>query len=192
VHLLLCPPTHSYLNFSPGLDFETQIVASKHNIAEVLRSELAQPRYVPRLVNIGSATDCYQPVERELKLTRSLIEVMQQARHPFSLITKSSGVSATWICWPPGRAAPGGGLRHHHHARPGTGPPNGAARRRAHRRLRTIRALADAGVPVGVSVAPQIRSSPKTWNRCWAAHEAGAFGLLHRAAPAVGAGFAVP
>jgi hypothetical protein len=100
VHLLLCPPTHSYLNFSPGLDFETQIVASKHNIAEVLRSELAQPRYVPRLVNIGSATDCYQPVERELKLTRSLIEVMQQARHPFSLITKSSGVSATWICWP--------------------------------------------------------------------------------------------
>ena len=76
---------------TPGLDFETQIVA-KHNIAEVLRSELAQPRYVPRLVNIGSATDCYQPVERELKLTRSLIEVMQQARHPFSLITKSSGV----------------------------------------------------------------------------------------------------
>lgn len=84
-------PTHSYLNFSPGLDFETQIVA-KQNIAEVLRHELAQPRYVPRLLNIGSATDCYQPVERELKLTRSLIEVMRDARHPFSLITKSSGV----------------------------------------------------------------------------------------------------
>ena len=50
-------PTHSYLNFSPGLDFETQIVA-KHNIASVLRHELAQPRYVPRLLNIGSATDC--------------------------------------------------------------------------------------------------------------------------------------
>ena len=84
-------PTHSYLNFSPGLDFETQIVA-KHNIAQVLRQELAQPRYVPRLLNIGSATDCYQPVERDLKLTRSVIEVMREARHPFSLITKSSGV----------------------------------------------------------------------------------------------------
>ena len=84
-------PTHSYLNFSPGLDFETQIVA-KHNIAQVLRHELAQPRYVPRLLNIGSATDCYQPVERELRLTRSVIEVMRDARHPFSLITKSSGV----------------------------------------------------------------------------------------------------
>ena len=84
-------PTHSYLNFSPGLDFETQIVA-KHNIAQVLRQELAQPRYVPRLLNIGSATDCYQHVERDLKLTRSVIEVMREASHPFSLITKSSGV----------------------------------------------------------------------------------------------------
>ena len=79
-------PTHSYLNFSPGLDFETQIVA-KENIAALLRTELCAPRYVPRLLNIGSATDCYQPVERDLQLTRSLIEVMREARHPFSLIT---------------------------------------------------------------------------------------------------------
>jgi DNA repair photolyase len=84
-------PTHSYLNLSPGLDFETQIIA-KHNIAEVLRAELARPGHVPRMLNIGSATDCYQPAERELRLTRGVIEVLRDARHPFSLITKSSGV----------------------------------------------------------------------------------------------------
>ena len=84
-------PTHSYLNLSPGLDFETQIIA-KHNIGEVLRAELARPGHVPRTLNVGSATDCYQPVERELRLTRGVIEVLRDARHPFSLITKSSGV----------------------------------------------------------------------------------------------------
>lgn len=149
-------PTHSYLNFSPGLDFETQIVA-KHNVAQVLRQELAQPRYVPRLLNIGSATDCYQPVERDLKLTRSVIEVMREARHPFSLITKSSGVerdldllaplaaqrlAAVYITITTLDAALARRME-----------PRAAA---PHRRLRTIRALTEAGVPVGVSVAPQI------------------------------------
>ena len=73
-------PTHSYLNLSPGLDFETQIIA-KHNIGEVLRAELARPGHVPRTLNIGSATDCYQPVERELRLTRCVIELLRDARH---------------------------------------------------------------------------------------------------------------
>ena len=149
-------PTHSYLNFSPGLDFETQLIA-KRNIAEVLRNELGAPRYVPKLINIGSNTDCYQPVERELRLTRAVIEVLRDARHPFSLITKSSAVEhdldllaplaaqklcAVYItvttldpqlarCLEPRAAAP-------------------------HRRLRTIRTLVEAGIPVGVSVAPQI------------------------------------
>ena len=149
-------PTHSYLNFSPGLDFETQIVA-KENIAALLRTELCAPRYVPRLLNIGSATDCYQPVERDLQLTRSLIEVMREARHPFSLITKSSGVerdldllaplaaerlAAVYITITTLDATLARRLE-----------PRAAA---PHRRLRTIRALAEAGVPVGVSVAPQI------------------------------------
>ena len=84
-------PTHSYLGLSPGLDFETILIA-KRNIAAVLRGELARPAYRPSMVVIGSATDCYQPIERELKLTRSLIEVLRDARHPFSLVTKSSGV----------------------------------------------------------------------------------------------------
>ena len=149
-------PTHSYLNFSPGLDFETQIVA-KHNIAQVLRHELAQPRYVPRLLNIGSATDCYQPVERELRLTRSVIEVMRDACHPFSLITKSSGVERDLDLLAPLAAQRlaavyvtittlDGDLARRME-------PRAAA---PHRRLRTIRTLAEAGVPVGVSVAPQI------------------------------------
>mgnify|MGYP002039254622 FL=1 len=130
---------------------------AKHNVAQVLRQELAQPRYVPRLLNIGSATDCYQPVERDLKLTRSVIEVMREARHPFSLITKSSGVerdldllaqlaaqrlAAVYVTITTLDAALARRME-----------PRAAA---PHRRLRTIRALAEAGVPVGVSVAPQI------------------------------------
>ena len=149
-------PTHSYLNFSPGLDFETQIVA-KHNIAQVLRQELAQPRYVPRLLNIGSATDCYQPVERDLKLTRSVIEVMREARHPFSLITKSSGVERDLDLLVPLAAQRLAAVYVTITTLDATlarrMEPRAAA---PHRRLRTIRALADAGVPVGVSVAPQI------------------------------------
>ncbi|HVR50928.1 MAG TPA: radical SAM protein, partial [Pseudorhodoferax sp.] len=84
-------PTHSYLNLSPGLDFETKIIA-KRNIAQLLRAELARPRYVPQGLVIGVATDCYQPVERELRLTRGVIEVLHEAQHAFSLITKSAGV----------------------------------------------------------------------------------------------------
>ena len=149
-------PTHSYLNFSPGLDFETQIVA-KHNIAEVLRHELAQPRYVPRLLNIGSATDCYQPVERELRLTRSVIEVLRDARHPFSLITKSSGVERDMDLLVPLAAQRLAAV----YVTVTTLDADLARRMEPraaapHRRLRTIRTLAEAGVPVGVSVAPQI------------------------------------
>ena len=168
-------PTHSYLNFSPGLDFETQIVA-KENIAALLRTELCAPRYVPRLLNIGSATDCYQPVERDLQLTRSLIEVMREARHPFSLITKSSGVerdldllaplaaerlAAVYITITTLDAALARRME-----------PRAAA---PHRRLRTIRALAEAGVPVGVSVAPQIPFITEDMEQVLeAAYEAGA------------------
>ena len=149
-------PTHSYLNLSPGLDFETRIIA-KRNIAAVLRGELARASHRPSVVNIGSATDCYQPVERELRLTRALIEVMRDARHPFSLITKSSGVERDLDLLAP--------LAHSRLAAAYVTittldarlarvlEPRAAA---PHRRLRTIRALADAGVPVGVSVAPQI------------------------------------
>jgi DNA repair photolyase len=84
-------PTHSYLNMSPGLDFETRIIA-KVNAAERLRETLAEPGYVPSHINIGSATDAYQPIERKLGITRSLIEVLAACRHAFAIVTKSSGV----------------------------------------------------------------------------------------------------
>ena len=149
-------PTHSYLNLSPGLDFETKIIA-KRNIAEVLRRDLAKPGYVPRLLNIGSATDCYQPVERELRLTRQTIEVLQQVRHPFSIITKSAGIERDLDLLVPlanARLAAAyitittldGELARK--MEPRAASPE--------RRLRTIRTLAERGVPVGVSVAPQI------------------------------------
>lgn len=149
-------PTHSYLNLSPGLDFETRIIA-KRNIAEVLRQDLAKKSYVPRLLNIGSATDCYQPVERELRLTRSVIDVLQETQHPFSLVTKSAGVerdidliaamakenmAAVYVTITTLDADLARKLE-----------PRAAA---PHRRLRLIRTLAEHGIPVGVSLAPQI------------------------------------
>ena len=84
-------PSHSYLGLSPGLDFETRLVA-KRNLAEVLRAELARPHYRPEMIAVGTVTDAYQPLERELRLTRAALEVLCSARHPFSIVTKGSGV----------------------------------------------------------------------------------------------------
>ena len=78
-------PTHSYLSLSPGLDFETRIIA-KVNVAERLRDALSGKGYVPSHLNIGSATDAYQPAERRLRITRSVIELLSQTQHPFSVI----------------------------------------------------------------------------------------------------------
>lgn len=149
-------PTHSYLGLSPGLDFETRIIA-KRNIAALLRAELARAGHRPSVVNIGSATDCYQPVERELLLTRAVIEVMRDARHPFALVTKSSGVERDLdLLAPLARerlAMACVTITTLDAALARVLEPRAAA---PHRRLRTIRTLAEAGVPVGVSVAPQI------------------------------------
>jgi DNA repair photolyase len=149
-------PTHSYLGLSPGLDFETKIIA-KPNIHQVLAKELQSKSYLPQVINVGGATDCYQPCERELKLTRSCIEVFAKTNHPFTLVTKSSLVErdldllvpmaqknlvAIYITITTLDA---------HLAR--ILEPRAAA---PHRRLRVIETLAKAGVPVGVSVSPQI------------------------------------
>ncbi|MES2979838.1 MAG: PA0069 family radical SAM protein [Pseudomonadota bacterium] len=149
-------PTHSYLNLSPGLDFETRLIA-KRNIAQILRTELGRKSYVPKLINIGSATDCYQPVERELKLTRSLIELMLDTRHPFSLVTKSSGVERDLDLLAPLAASKLAAVYITITSLDGELArklePRAAA---PYRRLKTIRALAERGVPVGVSLAPHI------------------------------------
>ncbi|WP_417284263.1 PA0069 family radical SAM protein [Comamonas sp.] len=149
-------PTHSYLGYSPGLDFETRLVA-KSNFVEVLRAELSKPSHAAAPIMLGSVTDCYQPIERDVGLTRRVIEVLGQARHPFSIVTKGSGVErdldllvplaqqnlvAVYVTLTTLQSELARQLE-----------PRAAA---PHRRLRTICTLAEAGVPVGVSLAPQI------------------------------------
>src|SRR5687767_13728785 len=149
-------PTHSYLNLSPGLDFETKIIA-KRNTVELLRAEMGRKGYRPELIAIGTETDCYQPVERELRLTRSVIELMHDTNHPFALVTKSSGVERDLDLIAP-MAAKGLAAVYltittldadlARKLEPRAGAP--------HRRLRVLKTLAEHGIPCGVSLAPQI------------------------------------
>ena len=149
-------PGHSYLGLSPGLDFETRLVA-KRNIAAVLRSEITPPRYAPGLIAVGTVTDAYQPIERELRLTRAVLEVLSAASHPLAIVTKGSGVERDLdVLAPMGAqnlAAVYVTLTTLDARLARILEPRAAA---PHRRLRTIRTLAEAGVPVGVSVSPQI------------------------------------
>ena len=149
-------PTHSYLNLSPGLDFETRIIA-KVNAAERLREAFASRGYTPLLLNLGSATDAYQPAERRLRITRSVIEVLAECAHPFSLVSKSSGVERDLDLIAPmaqrGLAAVYMSVTSLDPALARILEPRAAS---PQRRLRTIEALARAGVPVGVSVSPII------------------------------------
>ena len=149
-------PTHAYLGYSPGLDFETRLLF-KPDVAELLERELRKPGYVARPLALGSNTDPYQPVERTLKLTRSVLEVLSRFGHPASIVTKSAGVLRdldilqdlakrrlvrVWLsvttldaalarCMEPRAAAPA-------------------------RRLQAVSGLRAAGVPVGVLAAPMI------------------------------------
>lgn len=84
-------PTHAYLGFSPGLDFETKLIF-KPKIADLLEKELRKPGYIPRPITLGSNTDPYQPVDRTLKLTRSVLQILHRFNHPVAIVTKSSGV----------------------------------------------------------------------------------------------------
>jgi DNA repair photolyase len=149
-------PTHSYLNMSPGIDFETRIIA-KVNAAERLRETLAKPSYTPMALNVGSATDAYQPVERKLRITRSIIEVLNESQHAFSLFTKSAGVERDLDLIAPmaarGLVAIYVSITTLDPQLARTMEPRAAA---PHRRLKTIETLAKAGVPVGVSVSPMI------------------------------------
>ncbi len=175
-HNCYARPTHSYLNLSPGLDFETRIIA-KVNAAQRLRQALSAPAYVPLHLNIGSATDAYQPAERRLRITRQVLEVLSQTQHPFSLVTKSALVERDLDLIAPmaqaQQAAVYVSLTTLDPALARAMEPRAAA---PHRRLRTIRALADAGVPVGVSVSPVIPflNEPELEDILLAARDAGA------------------
>ena len=82
-------PTHAWLGLSPGLDFETRIFA-KPDAAELLTRELSQPKYKPAVIALGANTDPYQPTERRLEITRGILEVLAEARHPLCIVTKSN------------------------------------------------------------------------------------------------------
>ncbi len=149
-------PTHAYLGLSPGLDFETRILF-KPDAAQLLTAELAAPKYRPDVVAMGTNTDPYQPVERELKITRSILKVLSDFNNPVGIVTKNHLVtrdidiladmarrnlaevflSVTTLDKALARDM-----------EPRASTPQ--------RRLDAIRALADAGVPVGVMTAPMI------------------------------------
>lgn len=169
-------PTHAYLDLSPGLDFETQLFA-KANAAERLREALSRPSYQCELIALGVNTDAYQPIERTQRITRGVLEVLHECHHPVALITKSSlierdidllapmaarrlAVAAITITTLDAEIA--------RTLEPRAATPS--------RRLRTIRTLSEAGIPVAVSVAPVIPfiTEPDLERVLEAAREAGA------------------
>ena len=149
-------PTHAYLGLSPGLDFESKLFV-KPEAAELLAKELASPNYSPRVIAIGTNTDPYQPIERRYKVMRRILEVLDRAGHPVGIVTKSAlvlrdldilarmaernlakvALSVTTLDPELARKM----------------EPRAAA---PLRRLETLRALAQAGVPTTVMVAPII------------------------------------
>jgi DNA repair photolyase len=149
-------PTHAYLGLSPGLDFETKILF-KPDAAKLLIAELASPKYRPDVIAMGTNTDPYQPVERELKITRQILQVLSDFNHPVGIVTKGqlitrdidilgdmakrnlaeAFVSVTTLDKELARAM----------------EPRASA---PHRRLEAIRALSAAGIPTGVMTAPMI------------------------------------
>ena len=169
-------PTHSYLGLSPGLDFESRLFA-KVNAADLLRRELAKPSYVPESIAIGVNTDAYQPCERELGITRRVLEVLHECDHPVAMITKSSLIERDIDLLAPmaanNLAIAAITLTTLDPTISRTLEPRAAA---PARRLRTIRTLADAGIPVRVSVAPVIPfvTEPELERVLEAARDAGA------------------
>src|ERR1017187_239200 len=149
-------PTHEYLGFSAGLDFESKIMV-KEDARELLRQELSSPKWQPQVIFMSGVTDCYQPVERKLKLTRRCLEVLAEFRNPVFIVTKNRLVTRDVDLLAE--------LARHHAVsvwlsittldselrkvmEPRTSPP--AAR------LAAIRKLASAGISTGVNVAPMI------------------------------------
>lgn len=169
-------PTHEYAGLSAGLDFETKILI-KEDAPELLRKELSARKWEPQMIAMSGATDCYQPVERKLRITRRCLEVLVEARNPVGIVTKNALVTRDidLLC-----------ELHKHKAacvfislttldpslrkvlEPRTSPPQA--------RLRAISELADVGIPVGVMIAPAIPAlnEPEIPALLAAAAEAGA------------------
>ena len=149
-------PSHAYLGMSPGVDFESRLFA-KPDAARLLAKELSAPGYVPRVIAMGTNTDPYQPLEKQMRITRSILEVLRDFRHPVAIVTKSplilrdldilSDMAAMGLA----KAALSITTLDRKLARamePRAGTPA--------RRLQAIQGLADAGIPAAVMFAPAI------------------------------------
>ncbi|MBB4153015.1 DNA repair photolyase [Sphingomonas jinjuensis] len=149
-------PSHAYHDLSPGLDFETKLFA-KPSAAELLRTELAKPGYEVRPIAMGTNTDPYQPIERDWRITRSIIEVLAETGHPLSITTKSDRVVRDLDLLEPmarrGLAAVMVSMTSLDPRIALTVEPRAP---HPERRLTAVRRLADAGVPVYVSISPVI------------------------------------
>jgi len=149
-------PSHAYLDLSPGLDFETRLFA-KPNAAELLRRELARPGYRCLPIALGANTDPYQPIEREWRITRQVIEVLAECAHPLTITTKGALVERDIDLLAPMaarrlvRVFVSIGMLDRALAR--TLDPRAPA---PQKRLEIVGRLAAAGIPVGVIVAPVI------------------------------------
>ncbi len=149
-------PSHAYWGYSAGLDFETKLTA-KVNAVEALERELSKPGYAPATIMIGSNTDGYQPIERERKITRGILEVMDRTSHPVAIVTKSAlilrdiDILARLASRSLARVAISVTTLDHRLARkmePRASTPA--------RRIGAIRRLSAAGIPVAVMAAPLI------------------------------------
>jgi len=149
-------PSHAFHDLSPGLDFETRLFA-KPDAAELLRAELGKPGYTARPMALGTNTDPYQPIEADWRITRSILEVLAETDHPVTITTKSDRVVRDIDL-----LAPMAAKRLATVAMSITSlDPRIAATiepRAPHpeRRLKAVRTLADAGIPVFVSISPVI------------------------------------
>ncbi|RUL75369.1 PA0069 family radical SAM protein [Dyella choica] len=149
-------PSHAYLNLSPGLDFETKL-SVKTNLVEVLRKELAKPGYTCSPINIGSNTDVYQPIEKSWRLTRAALELLGECNHPCTIVTKNALIERDLdllVSMAQRRLVHVFiSINSLDNRLASKLEPRASA---PHRRLQTVRTLHDAGVPVGVLVAPII------------------------------------
>jgi len=149
-------PTHAYLGLSPGLDFESRIFV-KEDAATLLRAELSKPGYSCDIIALGANTDPYQPIERKLEITRRILEVLREFRHPVGIVTKSALVQRDIdILAEMARdrlAVVSVSLTTLDRALARKMEPRAAT---PERRLETIAALSSAGIPVNVMTAPMI------------------------------------
>ncbi|HEY8069466.1 MAG TPA: PA0069 family radical SAM protein [Burkholderiales bacterium] len=149
-------PTHAYLELSPGLDFETKLFA-KTNAVELLEEEISKKGYRARPIAFGTNTDCYQPIERRYKVMRGILELLSACDHPLTIVTKSALIERDIDLLAPMarknlvKAFVSITTLDHRLAR--TLEPRAAS---PQRRVDALRALAAAGIPCGVMVAPLI------------------------------------